>query len=259
MQYAHRLQASRFELKYIINEALVSPIREFLKYYLSHDEHALAERNWEYDIHSLYLDSPSLALCRATLHGLKNRFKLRIRYYDHDPQSPVFFEIKRRANDVILKQRARVRHDAVAGLLAGDWPRRTDLVKDSDADFGALQRFCSLRDTIGAEGKVFVSYSREAYVTPNDNSVRVTFDHTLRGTNFRGRIELPMDEKPVCPKIPGIILEIKFTDRFPNWMHLLVETFDLQRRSMAKYVACIMAGARTPSHTSESLQEAFDD
>jgi hypothetical protein len=255
MQYAHRLQASRFELKYIIHEKLVPPIREFLRYYLSPDEHALAERNWEYDIHSLYLDSPSLTLCRATLHGLKNRFKLRIRFYDHDPKSPVFFEIKRRMNDVILKQRARVRHEGVARLLVGDWPKRSDLVKDNDWEFGALQRFCSLRDTIGAEGKMFVSYIREAYVTPDDNSVRVTFDHTLRGTNFHGRIEMALDELPVFPKVDGIVLELKFTDRFPNWMGLLVETFNLERKSMAKYVACVLAGLRTSTPSNQALQE----
>jgi hypothetical protein len=256
MLYAHRLQASRFELKYIIHEKLVPPIREFLKYYLSPDEHALAERNWEYDIHSLYLDTPSLALCRATVHGLKNRFKLRMRFYDHDPRSPVFFEIKRRANDVILKQRAMVRHEAVGGLLAGQWPRRSDLVRDSDADFGVLHRFCSLRDTLGAEGKVFVSYIREAYVTPDDSSVRVTFDRMIRGTNFHGRIEMPMDEPPVFPKVGGIVLEMKFTDRFPNWMGLLVETFDLERKSMAKYVACVLGQRRPDRRVCEVLQEA---
>ena len=35
------------------------------------------------------------------------------------------------------------------------------------------------------------------------------------------------------------MLELKFTDRFPQWMELLVETFNLNRVSMPKYVECV--------------------
>jgi len=41
--------------------------------------------------------------------------------------------------------------------------------------------------------------------------------------------------------VPGIVLELKFTDRFPNWMRQMVQTFNLFRTSMAKYVTCAMA------------------
>ena len=119
MPYAHRLQGSRYELKYLLDEPLVRPLRDFARSYLQLDEHADPRRGNEYEVHSLYLDSPALKLCRATLQGQKNRFKLRIRFYDFRPESPVFFEVKRRVSDVILKQRAAVRRDAVDRLLAG--------------------------------------------------------------------------------------------------------------------------------------------
>ena len=35
------------------------------------------------------------------------------------------------------------------------------------------------------------------------------------------------------------MLELKFTDRFPNWMRDLTRIFNLWRESMAKYVACV--------------------
>ncbi len=35
------------------------------------------------------------------------------------------------------------------------------------------------------------------------------------------------------------MLELKFTDRFPAWMELLVETFNLRRVSVPKYVECV--------------------
>jgi len=40
------------------------------------------------------------------------------------------------------------------------------------------------------------------------------------------------------PPIEGIVLELKFTDRFPKWMGELVKSFNLWRDCMAKYVYC---------------------
>jgi len=239
MPYTHRLQSSRFEFKYVIPEALVRSLRDFARGHLIRDRHAKPENNWEYDVCSLYLDSPSLTLCQATMRGHKNRFKLRIRFYEHSPDSPVYFEIKRRDNDVILKRRAAVRHEAVSRLLAGQWPRRSDLHNGNAEQFGALERFCALKDTIHAEGQVFVSYKREAYVTPDNNTVRVTLDRRVSGQPYGLNWSLFSSQEPAYPKIGGVILEVKFTDRFPNWIGQMVRLFDLERRSMAKYVVCI--------------------
>ena len=239
MPYTHRLQSSRFEFKYVIPEALVRPLRDFARGYLVHDEHAKPKENWEYEVCSLYLDSPSLTLCRATMQGHKNRFKLRIRFYEHSPDSPAYFEIKRRDNDVILKRRAAVRREAVSSLLAGQWPKWSDLHNGNTDQFGALERFCALRDMIHAEGQAFVSYQREAYVTPENNTVRVTFDRQISGQPYGRNWSLFSSQEPVHPDIGGVVLEVKFTDRFPNWIGQMVQLFDLERRSMAKYVACI--------------------
>jgi hypothetical protein len=40
---------------------------------------------------------------------------------------------------------------------------------------------------------------------------------------------------PVKPFGHRVILELKFTGRFPNWFRELVETFDLMRGAAAKY------------------------
>jgi hypothetical protein len=105
----------------------------------------------------------------------------------------------------------------------------------------AAAQFCRLRTMIQADGKVFVSYVREAYVTPNNNTVRLTFDRRLEGVKYEGGGSLVRTGVIVHPQIAGVILELKFTDRFPVWMRHMVRTFNLTRVSMAKYVACIQA------------------
>jgi hypothetical protein len=241
MPLSSALQSSRFELKYLISEATARAIRDFCLSYLEPDEHDDPTEGFEYAVHSLYLDGPGLVLCRQTLQGHKNRFKLRIRFYDESPESPAFLEVKRRQNDVILKQRCAVRRSAVPRILAGHWPAPQDVLDNSPRGHAALTQFCDLAGSIQAEGQVFVSYKREAYVTTQNNSVRLTFDRRLFGTRYAGLGALHVNGDRVYPDLPGVILELKFTDRFPVWMGHLSRVFNLERRSVAKYCYCALA------------------
>ena len=234
----HQLQNSRFELKYVIHELCARSVRDFLRGYLVVDEHADTSNGNQYPVHSMYLDNANYALYNSTVQGHKNRFKLRARFYNEHPDTPIFFEIKRRHNDVILKQRAGVKRSSIHKLMAGHFPQFSDLAKPGRDDFGALRNFTGLRNRLNANGKVLVSYMREAYVTEHDNSVRVTFDRNLQTAAYRGVFSLAgMAIRPV--HTAGVVLEIKFTDAFPVWLREMVRVFDLERRPFAKYVTCV--------------------
>jgi len=100
-----RMQQQRFELKYLITEKVALRIRDFVSSYLEIDEYGASKPNLSYPVHSLYLDSNDLKTYHQTLNGTRNRFKLRLRFYDDRPETPIFFEIKRRVNNCIQKQR----------------------------------------------------------------------------------------------------------------------------------------------------------
>lgn len=242
MSSASKMQENRFELKYIIEEAKARAIRDFVRSYLEPDPFAKPEMNGSYAIHSIYLDNPGLSLCNATVNGLKNRFKLRIRYYNDDPGTPVFFEIKRRVSDAILKRRAAVRREAVLPLLDGHWPEYKDLWKPNDIKaYDALCQFCDLRDRLNGQPQVIVSYLREAWVQSDNNAVRLTFDRSLVAEKWERKLSVAGFKDGAHPDVRGTVLEMKFTDRFPDWMHSLASTFNLRRTSMPKYVHCINA------------------
>src|SRR5436190_8710120 len=175
-----KLQASRFELKYIIQEDTALRIRDYVQAYLELDEYGVGKPNYSYPVHSLYLDSDDLKLYWNTINGAKNRFKLRIRFYNNNPDTPVFFEIKRRMNNCILKKRGGVRRDSVPLLLAGQMPEPRFLVSKEPKNFFAVQDFCRLMQEIGAKPKVHIAYLREAYVPHDDNSARLTMDREVR-------------------------------------------------------------------------------
>jgi hypothetical protein len=235
---ADRMQQQRFELKYLINEEMALKVRDFVRMYLDFDEYSVGKPNYSYPVHSLYLDSDDLKLYWETINGIKNRYKLRLRYYDVSPKSPVFFEIKRRMNNCIMKQRGGVRQQYVEYLLSGHLPTEEHLLSKAPKQMIALQRFCELINRIHAKPKVHIFYMREAYVS-SDDQVRVTIDRNVYGEeNLSPSIKTEM-KHPVLSFENFVILELKFTNRFPNWFRELVRMANVMQCGAAKYVESI--------------------
>ena len=231
-----KLQAQRFELKYIISEEVALAVRDFVASYLEIDEFGATLPNLSYPVHSLYLDSPDMKLYQATINGDKNRFKLRLRFYENRPDAPVFFEIKRRMNNTISKQRGGVRRDAVESLMAGHFPAPDHLISKEPKQLIALQNFCRLMTNLEATPKAHVAYFREAWISTRDNSVRVTMDREVRcDPEPTARLGTDM-VRPALVFGNKIVLELKFTNRFPDWFKELVRIFGLMQCGAAKYV-----------------------
>ena len=235
MPQDHRLQQQRFELKYRLTEALVPPIRDFVSSYLELDEYAAGWPDFSYPVHSLYLDSNDLQTHHASVNGDRNRFKLRLRYYDDQPDAPVFFEVKARADNCILKQRCAVRREAVPLLVAGQLPESDDLLSKEPRHLVTLQRFSLLLHQLNARPKAHNSYLREAWVSPQGNAVRITFDRHICLEPFFGAEVVMARTQPVRPLQGFVVLELKFTARFPDWCRVMVEQFNLMRSSFSKY------------------------
>lgn len=234
---ADLMQRQRFELKFRVNEHVAQAVIAAVSRRLEPDPFGLDQPDHAYDIHSLYLDSPDLALYHSTLNGDRNRFKLRLRYYNDDPASPVFLETKRRVNECILKERVAVHRDRLIPLLLQTWPTPSDLVRDDAEQLTLARNFCRRLDRIQARPVAHVAYRREAWFAPGHNGVRVTVDRHIR-CEPRGSYAISTAlEQPTSVFSPGqIILEIKFTERFPNWLSDLARELSLVRSSAAKYV-----------------------
>jgi VTC domain len=251
MSQVHRLQQRRFELKYLIDEAITGALRDFVSSYLELDDFGMGQPNFSYPVHSLYLDSDDLKTCQASINGTKNRFKLRLRYYDDLPTTPVFFEVKARVDNCILKQRCGVAREAIPMLLAGHLPEPHHLLSREPRHWAALQRFNLLLNQLDARPKVHNSYAREAWVSPHDESIRVTFDRNiLMEPCFVPNPVLTMEHpKPLFPEF--VVLELKFTGRFPNWFGDMVRHFNLMQFSSAKYAEGVVVLGEHRFHDGE--------
>ena len=237
-----RMLACRFEMKYLVTEIQAAAIEMYIRPFLEPDRYSKLQRGGHYPIVSLYLDSPDLRLCRETMTGVKNRFKLRIRSYTDEPEYPRFFEIKRRINRVIMKSRARVMDHDVPILLGG----RSLPPQGFTTDEAALNQFQLYLASIRAGPMILVRYKRQAWESTSQNRVRVTFDRELcykvshepyvrfGGSGWQ-RSDITMG---------NAILEIKFTGTYPLWLSRMVEDFNLELNSISKYATSVEQACR---------------
>jgi hypothetical protein len=230
-----RMQRQRFEYKYLLDEPKALDVRNYVSHRLELDEAGLGKHNYSYRVNSIYLDSESMVTFWDWVNSNRNRFKLRMRYYDEELHTPLFLEIKRRVSGCILKQRSAVRKSAAAIVLAGQIPPIDLVVSKDDRQLEALGNFVGMVSRLGAKPKALVTYLREAYVDPANEGVRVTMDRQVRiGPRETVDFAVEMDryEQPFGAKV---ILELKFTNRFPDWFGDMVRALALNRCAAAKY------------------------
>lgn len=232
-----RTLSCRYELKYLVSEATALAINEFIKPLMPLDRYSKLQPGGFYPIVSLYIDSEDLTLCKESLSGKKNRFKLRIRSYSDDPQYPAFFEIKRRTSSVINKSRAPVRHQDIPMLMDGLSLPHQDFRTNREA----LDQFQLYVKYIMAKPTILIRYLRKAYESESENRVRVTFDRELcykvtreprvmlNGSSWQNNHLM----------LKGVILEIKYTAKYPIWLNRLVTTFNLDSRSISKFATSV--------------------
>lgn len=229
MDFPDRTLSSRFELKYWLHPSQQNAVREAIGPFVQPDQFARLGRGNSYAISSLYLDTRAHDLYRTTVEGHKDRFKLRIRSYSDEPGTPVYLEIKRRANQVVRKVRARVSRASAQSLLRGGG------MSLEDTDDGAAEFVREVR-RLDATSVIRVRYQREAYESVGRDPVRITFD---RDVMFKATqdddLSLGGTGWSATPT-EGVILEVKFTDNCPHWILAMVGQLNLESHSIPKYV-----------------------
>ena len=120
---------------------------------------------------SIYFDDAALSACRANFDGTPRRTKTRIRWYDTPfPEKRFFFEVKRREDQGIIKERAPIQAStpldttpfhAIVSSLGCALPER---------QWEIFMARC--------EAKVMIEYER-AYFEARDAPVRITLDRDL--------------------------------------------------------------------------------
>lgn len=238
------IELERHEAKYLIHPSQVQPIRDFIQPFCQPDDNARGERP-EYQVTTLQLDTPDLALYKAKEHESLHRFKVRIRTYGTDGTCPVFLEIKRKIKGVIVKSRATIPGHLWSPDIVLD-PGPVIPFKTVREEHNYLS-FVRLVQELGLRPVVLVRYQRESYMGRYDNYSRLTFDRALCYRPARDWNLLPGDghwwqmDSAMAQNRPwsGVILELKTFSDAPLWMVDLTERFGLTRIGVCKYFTAL--------------------
>ncbi len=239
----------RYEFKYLVPERLVPAIRETARAVGRRDRYA--NENGSYRIRSLYFDTRGFDLFWANTREQRDRFKLRVRTYP-GKKSPVFLEVKRRVQDVIIKSRACVPAEEWRELLEHHHPAALERLAPGPRKYA--ERFISAFHRHDLRPVVIVDYEREAYESTLDKYARITFDRRVV-CQRRETLDLDAPEgrwRPVDHPVqtqthePVCVLELKFERRPPAWMAALVQRLELVRHSFSKYCYSVNAQLTLP-------------
>ena len=215
----------RFELRYLITEATAQQVREIVNQRLPADKFAAGNPSGAYSVRSLYLGPEGVDLYWQPERRERNRLTLRLRCYDDQPDSFVFLEIRRDLNQCVLKQRSCIKRSAVPRLLAGAALRPEDLAQFDNQEV-ALERFRYHMPRPLGRTRIQVNFEREAYVS-DDRGCRLTMDRNVQCCqNDEPRLKTGA-ESPMRGFKDVVILELKFSERFPDYFRTITKLADL--------------------------------
>jgi len=243
----------RREYKFLLDAATALRVRQAIQPFCELDPHAARQANGRYLIDSCYFDTPGFALYRANVISMPERYKVRVRAYPpHGPDSPVFFEVKSRFNDVIKKTRAPVPRDLWAALVADPSCQIPDAFTGVQRQ--AVEKLLALVHGNHMRPVVMVRYEREPYVSTVDSYARVTFDRRIRSKALtrpafdQGERGWRFNDNAVLQRWADAmtVLELKFTSAVPRWMSNLVLTHNLQRLAFSKYGTSVLTWYQPP-------------
>ena len=215
------LTMNRTEIKYILSPEQLAFFLPRLEEHMHIDEYGLTS------ILSLYYDTPDYRLIRASIEKPAFKEKIRLRSYGvARPDSPVYLELKRKAQGIVYKRRSSTNIDDVNRFFAyeGNVPANGQIAKE----IGYFRNFYGT-----LVPSMMIIYDRTAY-KQNEGDLRLTIDYNPRYRQDHLDLTSGAEGKPLLPE-GYAILEIKIQDSCPLWLAHLLDEGHIYKASFSKY------------------------
>ena len=231
-----RTLTSRFERKYLVSLNVAERIKHVVEIYMQHDPFSADAVDNKYMVCSLYFDNQEFFLYSQTKNSEKNRYKLRVRTYGDAESDQLFFEVKKRVDQIVRKDRACATRaegkDIIEGIRKGS-------PVNSDAHALEVDNFLRLARESSSVPNLRVRYMREAFESRTADPVRITFDTNLMTCPSPGAELSSVDGDWIMVPDNGVILEVKYSGSPPSWVKNIMEVFNLTNQSVPKYILSV--------------------
>ena len=211
----------RRELKYLLDASQTEFLRERLK------GHMEVDRYGKSSIASLYYDTPTYRLIRASVEKPEFKEKIRLRSYGiATDDSPVFLELKRKAYGIVYKRRVQTTIPLVHKFFSGEG----DICSPGQIN-REITVFRDYYKTLVPA--CLIIYDRVAYFDPFSD-LRLTIDEDPRYRTDGLSLDRSMDGTSLLEK-GWTILEIKVQDAIPLWLCKFLSEGGINKSSFSKY------------------------
>lgn len=234
MKAQQKQKFSRYEFKYIIPNDLSSRIEEEIEHFMDYDGFIHPSLGNRYLVRSLYFDNDQSTNFYDKVDGIKKRSKYRIRTYGdiQDSSLPFFLEEKGRIESRTYKERIHINFEDI-NLLTGNWANLENIEK-YDSIF--MEKFLYNRLRKRLVPKVLVDYYRKPYINKFGLYFRLTFDSNLKCQKTTNIFPLESETSQFSCLPGSTILELKFDRSIPPWFHRIIQSYQLKRVSVSKFV-----------------------
>ena len=211
----------RYEMKYILSAEQTAFLKEKLKGRMSIDRYGITS------IASLYYDTPDYRLIRTSIEKPPFKEKIRLRSYGiATEQSPVYLELKRKADKIVYKRRVAGTIPSVQAFFKGE--------AEICADGQIAKEITYFRDCYkNLAPSCLIIYDRAAYCVP-DGDLRLTIDHNPRYRMDDLNLTTSMDGESLLSE-GETILEIKVQQAMPMWLSAILAEGKIYKSSFSKY------------------------
>ncbi|MBR0464218.1 MAG: polyphosphate polymerase domain-containing protein [Clostridia bacterium] len=211
----------RYELKYLLDARQTAFLKQRLEGHMKLDQYGRTS------IASLYYDTPDYRLIRASMEKPLFKEKIRLRSYGlASESSPVYLELKRKADGIVYKRRVQTTLPRVEAFFSGHG--------DICAGGQINREITYFRDYYGElTPSCLIIYDREAYYEP-DGDLRLTIDFNPRYRMQRLNLTSSMLGTHLRPQ-GGTILEIKVQEAMPLWLTHILDEGGIRKASFSKY------------------------
>ena len=225
---------SRFEMKYILTKYLSNSIQNEIKNFMIYDGYINKKlSNKNYYVRSIYFDDDNFSNFNEKIDGLKLRHKFRIRTYSNklNNNSKLYLEEKGRLD----KRTYKIRTELVKNDLNYFFNKKNLFqLKKNYKNNGLIEKFIfdSFKKKINPN--VIIEYDRSPFINTTGLYFRLTFDSNIRSCVSNSLFNTSNQWKHCLDGFD--ILEVKFDTTIPTWFQKIIQSYELRRVSISKYV-----------------------
>ena len=226
---------SRFEMKYIIRKSISERIQKEIRNFMIYDGYANKELKKNYFVRSLYFENNNYSNFNEKVDGVKLRHKYRIRTYSNklDKNTPIFLELKGRENLRTYKTRFFIEQNDLNLFFE---KKNYFKLKKTYSDNYLIEQFIFDCYRKNLSPKILVDYNRTPYINKSGLYFRLTFDNNIISLSNSSLYSTSLNSGWKECLAGFTILEVKFESSIPAWFQRIVQSYQLQIRSISKFV-----------------------